>query len=223
MANSHTEDGSGPILGIIRTNGYQVPRLYDNGHEGDNTRAYTAVLKVMSRVNHSCSPNTDHRFNMASLSFELRAVRDIKKGEELFYSYCDIYQTKSERAEELAPYGIVCVCPGCVGATKETDSLRSELAKRVGKIQVGHLVWLKDQSRPNVLAASLKLIAEIEKEGLHSAPLALLLGIVANFYSASGNTNSAMKYSDQLDNLCRASTLGRSLESNGLTVGKALI
>ena len=51
LANSHTEDGSGPILGIIRTNGYVVPGLYD-GHEDDNARAYTAVLNVMSRINH---------------------------------------------------------------------------------------------------------------------------------------------------------------------------
>lgn len=116
---------------------------------------------------------------MASLSFELRAIRDIKKGEELFYSYCDIFRTKSERAEELAPYGIVCACPGCVGATKETDLLRSELAKRVEKIQADHYVWMKDQSRPNVLTASLKLIAELEKEGLSGAPLcAVLLGML---------------------------------------------
>jgi hypothetical protein len=51
LANSHTEDGSGPILGIIRTNGYKVPGLYD-GHEDDDTRAYTAVLNIMSRINH---------------------------------------------------------------------------------------------------------------------------------------------------------------------------
>ena len=51
LANSHTEDGSGPILGIIRTNGYGLPELND-GHEGDNTRAYTAVLNAMSRINH---------------------------------------------------------------------------------------------------------------------------------------------------------------------------
>ena len=51
LANSHTEDGSGPILGIIRTNGYIVPGLYD-GHEDDNTKTYSAVLNVMSRLNH---------------------------------------------------------------------------------------------------------------------------------------------------------------------------
>jgi hypothetical protein len=153
---------------------------------------------------------------MASLSFELRAIRDIKKGEELFYSYCDIFRTKSERAEELAPYGIVCACPGCVGATKETDLLRSELEKRIEKIQADHHVWMKDRSRPNVLASSLKLIAEIEKEGLSSTPsFALLLGMVAAVYSASDNTNSAMKYLDQLNNHCRAST-GRSSEQVAL-------
>ena len=52
LANSHTEDGSGPILGIIRTNGYKVPGLCDGANEDDNTRTYTAVLNVMSRINH---------------------------------------------------------------------------------------------------------------------------------------------------------------------------
>ena len=64
---------------------------------------------------------------------------------------------------------------------------------------------MKGQSRPGVLASSLKLTAEIEK-GLTGAPLlALLLGMVVNIFSASGNTNGAMKYSDQLNNHCRAS------------------
>ncbi|EDR00126.1 uncharacterized protein LACBIDRAFT_314728 [Laccaria bicolor S238N-H82] len=208
LANSHTEDGSGPILGIIRTNGYKVPGLYD-GHEDDNARTYTAVLNVMSRINHSCSPNTTHHFDMASLSFELRANRDIEEGEELFSSYCDNLRTKSERAEQLAPYGIVCACPGCVGATKETDLLRSELVKRIEKIRADHHVWMKDRTRPNVLAASLKLIAEIEKEGLAGAPsFTSLLGMVASVYSTSGNTNSAAEYLEQLSNHwhCRVST-----------------
>ena len=51
LANSHTEDGTGPIFGIVRTNGYKVPGLYDGDDEDDN-RAYTAVLNVMSRINH---------------------------------------------------------------------------------------------------------------------------------------------------------------------------
>ena len=76
---------------------------------------------------------------------------------------------------------------------------------------------MKGQSRPNVLASSdLKLIAEIEKEGLTCAPLlALLLRMVVNICSASGKTNGALKYSDQLNIHCRAS-VGRSLEASSL-------
>ncbi|EDQ99662.1 uncharacterized protein LACBIDRAFT_334802 [Laccaria bicolor S238N-H82] len=216
LANSHTEDGTGPILGILRTNGYKVPGLYD-GDEADNARAYAAVLNMMSRINHSCSPNTTYNFDMASLSFELRAVHDIKQGEELFTSYCDLFRTKTERAEELAPYGIVCACPGCVGATEETDLLRSELEKRIEAIRADHHAWLKDHTRPNILAASLKLMEEIEKEGLADAPwFVFLLGMVASVYSVSGDTDSAMKYLERLNNHwhCMA-YMGRSLEANG--------
>ena len=47
--------------------------------------------------------------------------------------YCYIFQTRSEHDKELAPYSIVCACPGCIGATKETDSLHSELTKHTEK------------------------------------------------------------------------------------------
>ncbi|EDQ99659.1 uncharacterized protein LACBIDRAFT_334800 [Laccaria bicolor S238N-H82] len=222
LANSHTEDGSGPILGIIRTNGYKVEGLYDD-HENDDDRAYSAVLNVMSRINHSCSPNTTHHFDMASLSFHLRAIRDTEEGEELSSSYCNIFQTKSERAELLAPYGIVCACTGCVGATKETDLFRTEITKRFQKIQADHLVWTKDHSRPNPLAASLQLIEEMEKEGLRAAPLFFtLLAIVANVYSAVGHADDAIKYLEKLDDYCRAST-GRSMEDNGLGEAAAIL
>ena len=45
LANSHTEDGSGPILGIVHTNAYKVSGLYD-GHEDDIAKSYTAVLNT---------------------------------------------------------------------------------------------------------------------------------------------------------------------------------
>lgn len=100
------------------------------------------------------------------------------------------------------------------------DLLCLELAKHIEKIQADHHVWMKDQSCPNVLAASLKLMAEIEKEGLTAAlPSALILGMVSNVYMAFGNMNSMMNYLDQLNNHCRAST-ECSLEANSL-MGKA--
>ena len=155
---------------------------------------YTSVKQVLSWDIFSCSPNTHYRLDMALLSFELWAIRDIKEGQE-------------RACWGASALRHCCACPRCVGATKETDSLRSELTKCVEKIQAYHHVWMKGQSRTGVLASSLKLITEIEK-GLTGAPLlALLLGMVVNIFSASGsgNTNGAMKYSDQLNNHCRAS------------------
>lgn len=49
------------------------------------------------------------------MSYELRALRDIKAGEQLFYDYCVLSGTSTERAKLLAPYGIKCQCPACFG------------------------------------------------------------------------------------------------------------
>jgi hypothetical protein len=54
LANSHTEDGSGPLAGICRTNGYGVAKIFD----GPGTRAvddscrYSVVGNIASRINH---------------------------------------------------------------------------------------------------------------------------------------------------------------------------
>jgi hypothetical protein len=46
LANSHTRDGSEPLLGIVRTNGFGIPL-----QEGfSNT--YTGVYNELSRINH---------------------------------------------------------------------------------------------------------------------------------------------------------------------------
>lgn len=48
LANCHTEDGSGPIYGRLRTNGIQVGGLEDPGPYG----AYGGVCRDLSRINH---------------------------------------------------------------------------------------------------------------------------------------------------------------------------
>jgi hypothetical protein len=49
LHNSHQGDGSGPLLGIMRTNGYGVEALYD-GLEKE--LLYTVIVNVGSRINH---------------------------------------------------------------------------------------------------------------------------------------------------------------------------
>ena len=54
LANSHKDDGSGPILGIIRTNGFRVGGVVYDGPEKreDGHNAYSGVIKLGSRINH---------------------------------------------------------------------------------------------------------------------------------------------------------------------------
>jgi hypothetical protein len=57
LANSHSEDGSGPISGIVRTNGYGLTKLWDEDAKPDeggasNPRYYSAICDVGSRINH---------------------------------------------------------------------------------------------------------------------------------------------------------------------------
>ena len=54
LANSHRDDGSGPILGMIRTNGFWVgSNVFDGPKElEDGSNAYSAVIKIGCRINH---------------------------------------------------------------------------------------------------------------------------------------------------------------------------
>lgn len=51
LANSHTEDGSGPLFGIVRTNSFGV-RLKETGSSRE--LILSATCEVLSRVNHRC-------------------------------------------------------------------------------------------------------------------------------------------------------------------------
>ena len=63
LANSHKEDGSGPILGIIRTNGFKVGEIFDGPKiRPDLNNSYSGVIKIGSRIN--------HRYMHFSFSFE---------------------------------------------------------------------------------------------------------------------------------------------------------
>jgi len=54
--NSHLEDGSGPLNGIVRTNAYGVTNLWDGDvkpdEDGSSPYYYSAVCDIGSRINH---------------------------------------------------------------------------------------------------------------------------------------------------------------------------
>ena len=101
------------------------------------------------------------------------ATRDIKSGEQLFYSYCGLDQSVANRKAELAPYGIAqCTCASCVNATPETDAIRQTFSVRVKEYKDKSKVWdrLPTTSGRNVPVQTvdelLKYQKAVVKEGL---------------------------------------------------------
>ena len=194
LMNSHAEDGSGPINGIVRTNGYQVSNLRDGDGEFkendlSNPHYYSVVCDVGSRINHrcvyimiiismassefifSCMPNVCHAFKLSAFALVFMASRDIKCGDQIFYSYCGIQQSASERKAELAPYDIAqCICDACVNATPETDALRKTFSVRVKEYKSQSVTWErlpKGQKLPlETLNEMLRYQKAVVKEGL---------------------------------------------------------
>ncbi|KDR74749.1 hypothetical protein GALMADRAFT_141092 [Galerina marginata CBS 339.88] len=202
LANNHTEDGSGPLLGIVRTNGYSIYDLYDgrDRHPEDAT-AYTGVANIGSRINHSCMPNVAHDFSLPSFSFQFTARRDITTGEQLFFAYCALNQSVARRQAELAPYGIVCECTSCANATPETDKFREEYEQRL-KDCIREVVQLI--AAPHVTENALDPVLQFRKmliqEGLHiGGAYASLLLVIHQLYVKLGLPERAKNYLEEYE------------------------
>jgi hypothetical protein len=214
LANSHTKDGSGPILGVIRTNGFEVDGLQDSIPEG----SYAAVCKIMSRINHrfvvissidcqrakgcySCSPSADRLFDIPSFSFQLRATRNIKKGEEIFVSYCDVLEEAAHRQAYLAPYGIVCTCTSCTPDTTESDKRRLGLKESIAAIEDDFDNWVADPllADDKTIRTSLGWLEAIKKEALEASDAYRHhVYAIVRAYVALGDADNAVKYGEQL-------------------------
>ncbi|KAG6917993.1 hypothetical protein DXG01_017003 [Tephrocybe rancida] len=153
LHNCHTEDGSGPIMGIARTNGIDLKIPISAGvneSEKDLLRA-AGVYDTISRINHSCTPNASWNFDLASFSLSVRAVRPIKAGEEIFISYCEIAVPKAERQASLRPYGFQCTCTACTDPG--SDALLARIKRSTEVIHPNSLdadtlnAWLQDNIR----------------------------------------------------------------------------
>jgi len=141
-------------------------------------------------------PNVDYKFKVPSFSFQAVAVRDIRAGEQLFYAYCGLNRTKTERQTDLVRYGFSCNCPACVNATPATDKLRKTFIDQISR----HDAWIKQPEWTNdALSSALLLEAEIVAEGMDIAIefLTLLTAIYVSF-SRLGRKAEMAKYKNRL-------------------------
>ena len=56
----------------------------------------------------------------------VEALRDVRKGEELFVSYVDETQSLAEREKALAAYGFACACPLCAAQRGERSAVDAD-------------------------------------------------------------------------------------------------
>jgi SET domain len=133
--------------------------------EKGNSLMHSAIYDHLSRVNHSCLPNASHSFSVVSFSGQLRAVHDIKKGEEIFVTYCDIDVPTAARQKSLEPYGFRCTCSSC--KDPQSDYRRQAIVDSgKGNLDGGYRQMSSRAEEMRRLEDGLRWLGRIEAEGL---------------------------------------------------------
>ena len=121
------------------------------------------------------------------------ALRDIKPGEQLFYSYCLANSTLAQRQAEIAPYGFVCECSACVNATPETDRLRSTFVTQIALLK--QMVGGSSEIIQAVLEDAVRLEKAMVREGLDTdRHFVELLATICLGYAKLGKREESEKY-----------------------------
>ncbi|KAF9065431.1 hypothetical protein BDP27DRAFT_59429 [Rhodocollybia butyracea] len=192
------KDGKKSIHGIVQTNGFKVTGLEDPGLEG-NLGMYSGVCIQMSQINHSCRPNLERYWDMASFSMQLRATRKISRGEELTLSFIDQLQPFAVRKEKLKQFDIVCSCPSCK-KPKIGDMRRKQFIAGSPSTQE-FTDWIKDPTRgdDHIIKRALVQISLLEADGLENSPYYDdCLSTIMLVYITLGDKDKAMRWGKQL-------------------------
>lgn len=209
LSNSHLEDGSGPLLGVTRTNGFGVT------FEGCSD-PYSATYDKFSRINHryvcdcrplgddltqpsvnSCLPNATIKFNMKTFAGELRALRPVKAGQEIYLCYCKIQDSRAERQKDLKKYGFTCTCEVC--SSPELEEFRRRMLFSLRKL--GPFL---DPNKPDSMSKGefesmatecVSWLKQIEERGFQGSDAYLKhLQVAVTCYNRLGKQNDAVQW-----------------------------
>ncbi|KAG6832082.1 hypothetical protein H0H87_002910 [Tephrocybe sp. NHM501043] len=187
MTNSRSPEECNTMEeGISRTNGAAVD-LGLPDEFGVEAKEYGAVFIIINRTNHrsailtdfisvadvrcSCGPNAAHKWDLASFSSSLYALRPIAPGEEITMIYTDVTQNRDARRARLhAHHGFICHCPFCTlpsPLSEESDTARAAL-RDWRHTRPTFSGWATDLCKADdfVLKTHMEALALIEKEGL---------------------------------------------------------
>ncbi|CAE7260538.1 set5, partial [Symbiodinium necroappetens] len=147
--------GKKTLSGIIDTNAFS--------RGASATSSSLVVCPTLARLNHSCSPNCQQSWDGTSGTEKLYAMCDIREGEELCITYCDLRKPRADRKEELRlKYGFDCTCPAC----SSSDCSQSD-KNRVAIARLEEELCREGPADPERgLRCAEQLLATIDEEGL---------------------------------------------------------
>ncbi|KDQ11587.1 hypothetical protein BOTBODRAFT_57347 [Botryobasidium botryosum FD-172 SS1] len=184
--------------GIIATNAVGVPDLPGNSEEDQ----MLAVLMNISRINHSCTPNAEYRWELSSFTFQLRALKSIRPGEQITISYTELYHQRDIRRESLREWSFTCQCPACSltgAASCEDDTRRALVGESIQTLKEGLQAWLKDitQRLPDndIIEKGKKVVQMMEETGaLGGDWWSNAVSVVCMAYIALGDRENAKEW-----------------------------
>ena len=91
----------------------KVLAIYDDNRVQLQYISRPDVALQIARINHSCVPNVAVAWNTSLQMYTVHAIRDIKKGDEILYSYVYIPEPRRKRQERLKLLEIECNCWAC--------------------------------------------------------------------------------------------------------------
>ncbi|KAJ6555176.1 hypothetical protein DFH09DRAFT_1165719 [Mycena vulgaris] len=131
---------AGDLIRIATANCFQLPPNLPGGPNKQwSVGDYRGVYLEASRINHSCSPNTVADFDFPTFSFVVRAVRDIKEGEEISTRYCGLEAPKAYRRNLLHFCMDSCGCSVCTNPPDGSDQRRMAIATYTPSTLATHL------------------------------------------------------------------------------------
>ncbi|KAH8096639.1 hypothetical protein BXZ70DRAFT_1066025 [Cristinia sonorae] len=194
LTNSHSLEGGGPIIGRVKTNGFGESEIVDGpGAECQ----YSVLCDALSRLNHSCSPNTFRKWCGASFSMQMRAARDIKKDEEITTHYVDILHPAKGRKGQLAVYAVKCTCVVCANP-EISDPIRAKCLQHLQQIE--RQDWQRDfdvptSTNPKPLLGNLDMYV---KSGVETTDVyGYCLFMLMKMYAARGDIPTMRVYSEK--------------------------
>ncbi|XP_006457099.1 hypothetical protein AGABI2DRAFT_181453 [Agaricus bisporus var. bisporus H97] len=141
---------------IMQTNSISVNLHIPSDIPHPELSTHRALFFMLSRCNHSCSPNAQWSWDASTLTLTVTALRPIATGEEITISYIPLYSDPTLRQQILKDaYGFDCVCDECTLPPYEVEEHRSATVDKPDYTSDGDNVTMDSSNLESLRSASL--------------------------------------------------------------------